>query len=139
MIKRLTIERTECFGTCPVYSASVSETGEVEFYGQDYVEKKGHYKWNIDPKVLDKLFNYLQKRGYFELKDNYNRSDYTCNPSCITGVQLRDGTIKTIDHYYGDTTAPHILTTIENKIDLMLGLHEYIEDPHENRKIRKKT
>jgi hypothetical protein len=138
MIKRLTIERTPCFGFCPVYSASVSESGEVEFYGQDYVAKKGHYKWNIDLKILDKLFTYLQKRGFFGLNDNYNRCDYTCNASCITSVQLRDGTIKKIDHYHGDTTAPQILKTIENKIDLMLGLYEYIEDPHENPKIKKK-
>jgi hypothetical protein len=138
MIRRLTIERTPCFGFCPVYSASVRETGEVEFHGQDYVAKKGHYTWSIDPKVLDKLFTYLQKKGYFELGDNYNRCDYTCNPSCITSIQLRDGTTKKIDHYHEDTTAPHILTTMENKIDSMLGLHEYIEQPHENRKTKKK-
>ena len=125
MIKQISIERTMCYGECPVYKATLYASGRVVYDGKYFVAKEGRNEWKITNEKVEELFKYLIKRGIFKLNDNYTSHELTCQASCITKIKLKDGTKKTIEHYFGDSSAPKLLTTIENKIDHLLGTPEY--------------
>jgi hypothetical protein len=127
MIKQVSIERTPCFGCCPVYKAMLYKSGRVVFDGWDYVSKIGRHEWQIPKERVGELFDHLTKRGYFRLNfDVCDENQITCCSSTITSVWLKDGTRKSVDHYHGNGKVPKILTTIENKIDHIIGTAEFI-------------
>jgi hypothetical protein len=37
----VTLERTPCFGTCPVYQVAISRSGMVRFVGKQHVTRQG--------------------------------------------------------------------------------------------------
>ena len=58
---KITIERTACFGTCPVYKIEIRGDGNCTYYGIEYVMEKGERNFTIDPKrVLSLLTNFYQ-------------------------------------------------------------------------------
>ena len=44
----ITLERTECFGTCPVYRLTVHGDGRVVYEGIRFVEVEGTVKTSIE-------------------------------------------------------------------------------------------
>lgn len=61
-IKYLSMERTACFGTCPMYKIELFEDGKVIYTGQMYATPEGTYEKNIGAEkvkaILDKFENY---------------------------------------------------------------------------------
>jgi hypothetical protein len=106
-----TLERTACYGTCPMYSLTVYRDGTVEYNGEQFVKTQ-----------LDDLFT---SAHYFDLKDAYTDYDVTDNPSAKTSYSS-GGKTKTIDHYYGDSDAPEVLSTIEDGIDKIVHIEQFI-------------
>lgn len=53
----ISLKRTQCLGSCPVYEVSIMPSGEVEFFGREYVRDQGRNMSRIDrvqhAKVLD--------------------------------------------------------------------------------------
>jgi hypothetical protein len=44
MFEYIKLQRTMCYGTCPVYSVTVDKEGNVNYYGEMFVYKRGeHY------------------------------------------------------------------------------------------------
>ena len=50
----ITLEKTECFGPCPIYKVTVS-TDVVVFEGGDFVAKPGIHKDGVNPDDVRKL------------------------------------------------------------------------------------
>ncbi|MCK9401477.1 MAG: DUF6438 domain-containing protein [Bacteroidales bacterium] len=48
----ITLKRTMCYGTCPVYDMEISANGEVNYNGEAFVEKMGHHRWSIQPDAI---------------------------------------------------------------------------------------
>ena len=48
----ITLERTACFGTCPIYTITILENGDVLYDGKDFVAVKGGQKTEIDPETV---------------------------------------------------------------------------------------
>jgi hypothetical protein len=113
-ITEVTLERTACFGYCPIYKVTLRSNGTISYNGREYVELKGAYEGTVYG--FDRLAQLILSRGYFNLKDNYtvNATDL---PSTITSV-VRSGKRKTITNY-GDS-GPIELWGIEMAIDGML-------------------
>ena len=114
-ITEVTLERTACFGSCPIYKVTLRADGTISYNGKRFVELKGAYEGKVYG--FDRLAELILARGYFNLKDNYtiNATDL---PSTITSV-VRGGKRKTITNY-GDT-GPVELWGIEMAIDGMLN------------------
>jgi len=45
----ITLERTRCLGTCPVYKLTISGDGTVVYEGKDFVKVKGMKKSRVSP------------------------------------------------------------------------------------------
>ena len=126
----ITLERTACFGGCPVYSVSVSPDGEVSFEGRAHVRKLGVATARVPRERVESLLSELERAGYFTFADRYTSPEPTCgryatdSPSVITSVTLR-GRTKRIAHDYGCGGAPGALVVLERRIDETLNTGQW--------------
>ena len=135
----ITLERTECFGSCPVYKISLFKNGKVIFEGKKFVAKKGKHEYFVDTAIVNKLINDFLDAKYFSFKSEYYEkvtrtykdkngdtlSDIemvTDLPTTVTTFRYNDKFHKVRD-YYG---APISLSKLENKIDKLLKSNKYI-------------
>jgi hypothetical protein len=122
----VTLERTACFGGCPVYTLSVSPSGEVTYEGKAHVRRLGTATAQIPRQRLEALLVELEKAGYFSFANRYTSAEPTCgrystdSPSAITSATFR-GRTKRIEHDYGCGKAPGALVVLERRIDEVLG------------------
>jgi hypothetical protein len=127
----ISLERTPCFGTCPVYTISVSPSGQVTFQGRAHVRLLGTATGRITPRRVDSLLIELEKAGYFRFASRYAASEQACGryvtdlPAAVTTVSLR-GRTKRIEHDHGCGSAPGALAVLEQRIDEVLGSSEWI-------------
>jgi hypothetical protein len=121
----LTLERTVCFGACPIYWVAVHESGTVVYMGVNFVAETGIHIANIDSEDVAKLAEEMAAEGYFDLNDEYLNYQVTDAPSAITSLSW-DGRYKHIRHYQGDLGTPDVLTEIENKIDEVVNTSQWI-------------
>jgi hypothetical protein len=113
-ITEVTLERTSCFGACPMYKVTLRRDGTISYNGRRFVELEGVYEGKVYG--FDRLAQLIIASGYFNLKDGYalNATDL---PSANTSV-VRNGKRKTVTNY-GDA-GPVELWGIEMAIDGML-------------------
>jgi hypothetical protein len=122
----ITLERTPCFGSCPVYRLSVAPSGTVTYEGKAHVRKLGTAIAQIPKQRVDALIAELEKGGYLWFANRYTSAEPTCgrystdSPSVITSVTI-SGRTKRIEHDYGCGAAPGALVVLERRIDEALG------------------
>jgi hypothetical protein len=125
----ITIERTACHGTCPVYSLSIFQDGKVEYDGLDFVQVKGKQTGSITPDQVQELTNAFKEADYFNLKDEY-KAPVTDLATTTTSFTL-DGKTKTVSNYGGclegsPDKAPQALCDLEKHIDLIAHAAQWI-------------
>jgi Domain of unknown function (DUF6438) len=118
------LERTACFGTCPVYKLTIAANGTVIYEGHDFVEVEGKQTASLGAVQIQELVSAFERANFFSLQDNYTNYDVTDNPSAITSITL-NGKTKTVNHYYGDNSAPQELFDLESKIDEIVNSKQW--------------
>ena len=121
----ITLERTACYGFCPVYTLTIQGDGTVVYEGEDFVKTRGRVEITIPAEKIDQLLEEFEGIDYFALNDNYKERTITDAPSVITSITV-DGKTKTIEHYHGDLNAPEGLTRLEDKIDKIINTDQWI-------------
>jgi hypothetical protein len=120
------LERTPCFGRCPVYQVTISASGRVSFVGKTFVALQGEATGQASKPRLDSLLAEIERQGYFDFADRYVAGAPACGlyatdaPSAITEV-THAGRHKRIEHDYGCSQAPAILAELERGIDDVAG------------------
>ncbi|MBA3874106.1 MAG: hypothetical protein H0X30_33650 [Anaerolineae bacterium] len=114
----ITLERTACFGSCPVYTITIYDNGDVVYNGQKFVDVMGEQTSQIDPATVALMVKAFETAGYFDWKEAYDTQMVTDLPSTITSV-TQAGKTHRITHYAGDNTAPQALSFLELWIDDM--------------------
>ena len=127
----ITLERTACFGSCPVYTISVSSSGQVSFEGKANVRLLGTATGQIPQEQVEVLLVELERAGYFDFASRYAMSEPACGryvtdlPSAISSATIR-GRTKRIEHDHGCGGAPGALAVLEKRIDEVLGSDRWI-------------
>lgn len=124
--KSITLQRTACYGYCPVFSLVVFSDGHVLFDGEHFVEKKGKHSWTIGVDAIMALNNAISKHGYFTMIEKSEAKEMTCMPTCITSILMEDGTFREINHDFGCNIFPKKLDAFEIKIEKIVGADKYI-------------
>src|ERR1041385_7939969 len=114
----ITLERTACFGTCPVYTITIYDNGDVVYNGEKFTDVTGEQKSQIDPAIVAQMVKSFEEAGYFDWKEAYDKYTITDLPSVITSV-THDGKTHRIERYTGDDTIPLALPYLEQWIDTM--------------------
>jgi hypothetical protein len=126
-ITKITLERTPCYGSCPVYKVTVSAAGVVEYFGEAHVHKAGTHRWRISRRRLQRLAEALERANYLHLEGDYTRGGKGDAPGCSISVEYDDGSSKSIAHLHGCPAAPDALTELEDEIDRITGVESYTE------------
>jgi hypothetical protein len=126
----VTLERTACFGGCPVYRIAVSREGLVTYQGTANVRRVGTATAQIPGDSIQALLNELEQAGYFTFANRYAVSEPTCrryttdSPTTISSATFK-GRTKRIEHDYGCGGVPGALRVMEDRIDEVLGSDQW--------------
>ena len=131
---QITLERTACFGTCPMYTLTIKGDGSVTFDGKRFTKTIGTANGKITPADFRSLVREFEKINYFSLPDSYTPGTRECPqrvtdmPSANTSIHV-NGRTKIVAHYHGCGTAGALakLTALENKIDEVVGTEKWIK------------
>ncbi len=129
----ITLRRTACFGTCPVYSLEIFENGFIRFVGIDFVQYKGEHRAVIPQDAVGNLIALFLRADYFALKDNYetcrepNGTVFWLSDMPTAYTSLRIGTRKKSVRNYA--CAPKRLTDAEDEVDKVANTKRWIGNP----------
>jgi len=115
------LERTSCFGECPVYSVSIDAKGNVTYDGTEFVRVKGRQTDRIPVPRVAELLATADRIGFFDLRDQYRtirnpdgtETMVTDLPTTFVTI-TRGGRSKRVEDYVG---APAELKQREQQID----------------------
>ncbi len=114
----ITLERTACFRTCPIYTVSILEDGTVMYRGDRFVSVSGKQTGNIAPEMVAAMVAAFKDVGYFDWKEAYDSQTVSDLPTVITSVKSANATHRIVRDT-GDSTAPLALPVLEQWIDEM--------------------
>lgn len=114
------INRTACYGQCPMYKATFLDNGELIYVGKRFVENIGTYRTLISTEEVNDIKAKVVEFDYFSLDSLYPTpiADF---PSCITEASLNGNTKKVIDR----RSPPDNLKAFEKFLDSLLENREW--------------
>ena len=106
----ISLQRTACFGTCPIYKIEIFADGSGIYTGTRFVENIGVTKFSLSENQLNLILTQAETIGFRNMKEEYSEpiSDLP-----TTFIQIKD---KKIRDYTG---APKTLKNLEKLIDQM--------------------
>ncbi|KAA3648572.1 MAG: hypothetical protein DWP98_08460 [Bacteroidetes bacterium] len=115
------IQRTACFGRCPIYTASIYKSGYVEYLGQRWVKREGLFSSHMNQEQIDLLLNRAKEIGFMNLKNSYDSENITDLPSTIISLRIKDQAKIIVNRYQ----APENLILFQQYFDELLDELEY--------------
>ena len=142
----ISLDRTECYGTCPSYKVTIFSNGKVLYEGRKFVKTSGRASGRLSPSQIRDLTNALTQARYFSLRSSYASGRDGCltiatdSPRVTTGVRLGKKR-KKIDHYRGCHSGTEQfnselqrLATFEDRIDEIIDIKQWIGTDEERSK-----
>ena len=104
----ISLQRTACFGTCPIYKIEIFSDGSGIYTGTRFVENIGITKFSLSETQLNLILTQAEVIGFTNMQEEYSEpiSDLP-----TTFIQIKN---KRIRDYTG---APKTLKNLENLID----------------------
>jgi hypothetical protein len=126
----VTLRRTACYGTCPVYAVTIHGSGFVEYLGEIHVDIPGGQTGRIPPEKLIDLLRDFECIHFFDLQDKYSES-CTDQPTTIISI-LVDGKTKEVSNYFGGCegakSGPQAdLAKLAEQIDKVAGTGRWVK------------
>jgi len=104
----ISLEKTACFGRCPVFKIIIYNNGEALYNGKKFVKKVGEHDLKVSKREIDKILSKAKKIGFNNLKNEYSEriTDLPTTYIMINNKKIKD--------YYG---APSELKDLEKLIE----------------------
>lgn len=102
-----------CFGTCPIYTLTVYNTGLVRFNGVRFTEKDGKHEKQLDPEAYIALVRKFKSNRFFGFKEDYGME--LVDAATITISFNDNGKTKTVR---GKSKFPDKLKEIMTMLDI---------------------
>ena len=125
----ITLERTACFGTCPVYQLTIYGDGKVVYEGKAFVTVTGRHTAQISPEQVQQLVKAFETANFFSLENQYVVGA-TDLPGAWTSISS-SGQSKRVWRYGSIdnpelNNAPRSLTELETQIDKIVNSQQWI-------------
>jgi Domain of unknown function (DUF6438)/Gram-negative bacterial TonB protein C-terminal len=122
---RMTLRRSGCLGTCPVYSVEIGGDGSVVYSGRDYVLITGEHRSQVSQDVVSQMVGAFRKADYFSLDNEYYYRVTDC-PAHVTSISF-DGQTKSVVDYVGEEAGmPRAVAELEMTIDRLAGTERWV-------------
>lgn len=86
----IALEKTPCFGRCPVYKVRVYKSGFATYEGLNFTEKLGMYSSHFTEDEIARIFKSAAEIGYFSLDDKYDNPNVSDLPSTIVTLNSEE-------------------------------------------------
>jgi hypothetical protein len=114
------LERTPCFGACPVYAVTVLTDGTIRYTGERHVKITELVEVN-EPAVVEKLKTRFESSEFSKWGD-FQRTPVSDMPTVVLTYKGH-----TVRHYLGDDKAPEALTKLEDEVDAIIGTDRWVK------------
>ena len=133
-VVRIALQRTACYGRCPVYRVEVDAAGEVVYSGERHVATVGEARGSVGADVVAALADAFAEADFASLPDSLTWDADVCqpaatdHPSVVTTLETALGT-KTVHHDHGCRRSARLdsLRELERRIDLALNTARWVE------------
>ena len=115
-ITEIGLRRTQCRGTCPVYSVVIQSDGSFVYKGERHVHRLGEHTGMIHQWSLRQLAQFIVDSKFLDLQDNYLDAPLDLSSTFLTIIFNEKK--KEIENY-GDS-GPSLLWAIAEIIDKLL-------------------
>ena len=102
------LERTACFGECPVYTVTIDARGNVSYEGARFVRVEGRQTDRIPLSRVVSILETAERIGFFRLRDEYRviqnpdgSSTIVTDLPAVFVTITRAGRSKRIEDYFG--------------------------------------
>ena len=109
----ISLTRSPCFGTCPVYAVTFHRSGKAELDAVEFLPRKGKFTGEVDLTTYGRLCYVIEQSRFKELRSHYS-SSWTDQSTCVVTVAEGDRRIEVSD--YG-AVGPIELWAIQELID----------------------
>ncbi|MDQ3536037.1 MAG: DUF6438 domain-containing protein [Bacteroidota bacterium] len=106
------MERTQCYGSCPVYSYHIFENGKAQYLAKENVEKIGTFYTILSEEKMEALIDMFYRYEFFEFENRY--VDLITDLPTTYIYFSHNGLEKKITDYHG---APVQLKNLEKEVD----------------------
>ena len=108
------LQKTRCYGKCPVYTITIHGNGQAIYFGKENVGKIGKYEKKLEQTEIGNLIKAFEDANFFEFKDEYT-AKITDRPTTYITYTVNEKT-KRIRDYYG---APAELKKLEKMVEVI--------------------
>lgn len=127
---RISLQRTACYGTCPIYSIQVDHSGTVNYGGIDFVQTKGAAKGSVSTEAVRMLVEKLLAIDFLNWPEGVEKKckeDWEDHPDAIVTLAF-SGKSRTVIDYHGCKGNELLdkLRPIEDEIDKALNSSQWI-------------
>jgi len=122
-----TLERTGCYGECPVYRLTVNSDGSVVYVGTRWVKVLGRQVYKISDAQMLELQAAFERANFGQLRD-YDKVENTDDDWALISYR-RMGGLKRVRHYHGDNAAPSTLGALEDEFDRIVDSGRFVGVP----------
>jgi Domain of unknown function (DUF6438) len=134
LVGKVSLERTQCYGTCPAYTVTIDPNGVVTYVGKSFVRVRGKQVRQIGPQKAHALLEHFARARFMDMRESY-REAITDNPTAKVSLLVGVRTKTVIDyppcHGGADRTfgraTPVELCALEQEIDQVAGTAEWVE------------
>ncbi|MDB9882350.1 DUF6438 domain-containing protein [Bacteroidia bacterium] len=115
----LSVEKTPCFGTCPIYKIEINGLAEADKDAKRFMDELGLFKATIDKETFSELVSLTKTADWKNYKSEY-LTGYSDLPSTI--IRFSEHAGDTICIRYESTKAPIELQNLADKVDSLSTL-----------------
>ena len=124
------LQRTSCYGPCPIYTVTIDARGTVTYEGERSVRVVGRRTAHIDTSIVASLLARAESIRFFQMRDAYRVIE---NPDGTVGLVTDlptkfvtvtvNGRTKKVEDY---VAAPDSLAEFEREIDAAGGTKRWV-------------
>jgi hypothetical protein len=108
------IERTPCFGICPVYKIYIYQSGLAVLHGIQHVPNIGWFNTRLGIEQVNAIIRYAEDNKIFNLQDEYIEPRIADYPTTITELNLNNRYKRIVNT---QPSAPQVLLNWEKFLD----------------------
>jgi hypothetical protein len=121
--ERIELERTACFGACPIYTVTLFRDGKARYHGEAFVKNEGDLTGRIHISDFGRLCYLLERLGFSEFEHEYT-APWTCSPTVYLRVWQAGEEQPIVVKDYGEY-GPIELWALQQAVDAVAGRIEW--------------
>lgn len=122
---KITLERTQCFGTCPSYRVEIRGDGLVTYTGRRYVDVEGEHIYKVPVVDVARLIVSLSRKDIWSLRSEY-AARITDLPGAQLTLQMGNQTHSLKDYVGRYAGMPRAVNDFEQEIDNVAQTHMWL-------------